>query len=124
LTRERVPLEWAATQNNLGNALATLGERETGTARLDEAVEAYREALKELTRERVPLRWAISTGNQGVAFMLLADQRDDARMAATAVNQIEQALAVSCEGGHARLEQYLEAALPEARALRDRLNKA
>ena len=29
-TRERVPLEWAATQNNLGNALRILGERESG----------------------------------------------------------------------------------------------
>ena len=45
-TRERVPLDWATTQNNLGNALSTLGERESGTARLDEAVSAYREALK------------------------------------------------------------------------------
>ena len=28
-THERVPLHWAATQNNLGNALRILGERET-----------------------------------------------------------------------------------------------
>ena len=49
LTRERVPLDWAMTQNNLGNALATLGERETGTARLEEAVAAYRAALEERT---------------------------------------------------------------------------
>ena len=41
------------TQNNLGNALWRLGERESGTARLEEAVAAYREALKEITRERV-----------------------------------------------------------------------
>src|SRR5262249_40285728 len=34
-TRERQPLEWATTQNNLGTALETLGERESGTARLD-----------------------------------------------------------------------------------------
>ena len=46
-TRERVPLQWATTQNNLGNALATLGERESGTARLEEAVAAYRAALEE-----------------------------------------------------------------------------
>ncbi len=31
LQRERLPLAWAATQNNLGNALATLGVRENGT---------------------------------------------------------------------------------------------
>ncbi len=29
-TRERVPLDWAMTQMNLGNALEILGERETG----------------------------------------------------------------------------------------------
>ncbi len=42
-----VPLAWATTQNNLGAALQALGERESGTAPLDEAMAAYREALKE-----------------------------------------------------------------------------
>ena len=42
-----MPLDWAMTQNNLGNALSRLGERENGTARLQEAVAAYRDALKE-----------------------------------------------------------------------------
>lgn len=36
-TRDRVPLDWAQTQNNLGNALSSLGERESGTARLEQA---------------------------------------------------------------------------------------
>jgi len=40
-TRERVPLDWARTQNSLGNALRILGERENGTARLQEAVAAW-----------------------------------------------------------------------------------
>lgn len=39
-------------------ALFRLGERESGTDKLEEAVAAYREALKENTRERVPLEWA------------------------------------------------------------------
>ena len=50
-TRERVPLQWATTQNNLGNALSTLGGRESGTERLEQAVVAYRVALKEFTAE-------------------------------------------------------------------------
>ena len=54
MTREGVPLSWAMTQNNLGIALQTLGEREAGTAQLIEAVAAYRSALLEYTRERVP----------------------------------------------------------------------
>jgi Tetratricopeptide repeat len=37
--------QWAMTQHNLGNALATLGERESGTARLEEAVAAYEAAV-------------------------------------------------------------------------------
>jgi hypothetical protein len=44
----------------LGSALVTLGERESGTVRLEEAVAAYRAALEEWTRERVPLQWAMT----------------------------------------------------------------
>ena len=39
----------AMTQNNLGNALQTLGERESGTERLEQSVTAYRAALEEFT---------------------------------------------------------------------------
>jgi hypothetical protein len=56
--RERVPLEWANNQTRLGAALVGLGERERDIAKLEGALVAYREALKELTRERVPLDWA------------------------------------------------------------------
>ena len=36
LTRDRVPLDWAMTQNDLGAALAALpAKRESGTARLE-----------------------------------------------------------------------------------------
>ncbi len=73
-TRERVPLQWAGTQNNLGTALATLGERESGTARLEEAVAAYHEALKEWTRERVPLDWASTQNNLGAALQTLGER--------------------------------------------------
>ena len=45
-----------------------LGERESGTARLEEAVDAYREALKVRTRERVPLHWAGNQDNLGIAL--------------------------------------------------------
>jgi tetratricopeptide (TPR) repeat protein len=71
--RERVPLDWAMTQNNLGNALRTLGEREAGMARLEEAVAAYRAALEEYTRERVPLHWALTQNNLGNALRTLGE---------------------------------------------------
>ncbi len=39
------------TQNNLGTALRALGERESGTARLEEALVAFRAALTEWKRD-------------------------------------------------------------------------
>ncbi len=71
-TRERVPLAWAGTQNDLGSALGILGAREAGTARLEEAVAAYRDALQERTRERVPHQWAESQRGLAISLAILA----------------------------------------------------
>ena len=54
LPRDRVPLHWAQTQNNLGVALLALGRTESGAGHLEEALVALREALKEFTRARAP----------------------------------------------------------------------
>ena len=61
----------AGTQNNLGNALQELGQRESGTARLEEAVAACRAALEERSRDRVPLQWATTQNNVGNALQAL-----------------------------------------------------
>jgi tetratricopeptide (TPR) repeat protein len=70
-TRERVPQDWAAAQASLGDALFWLGVRESGTARLQEAVVAYRAALEERTRERVPQDWAAAQASLGDALSTL-----------------------------------------------------
>jgi tetratricopeptide (TPR) repeat protein len=72
--RERVPLGWAMTQNNLGNALEKLEEREAGAKSLEEAAATYREALKEYTRNRVPLQWAMTQNNLGNALERLGER--------------------------------------------------
>ncbi len=60
--------------NNLGRALFDLGERESGTARLEEAVAAYRERFKEKTRAGVPLQWAMTQINLGTALLSLGER--------------------------------------------------
>ena len=70
-TRERQPTEWAMLQNNLGNALRRLGERDPGPARLEEAIAAYRGALEIYTRVRAPLEWAMTQNNLGAALRAL-----------------------------------------------------
>jgi hypothetical protein len=87
-----VPLEWATTQNNLGTALKDLGTRESGTARLAEAVEAHREATKELTRERVPLQWAVTQHNLAVAYRALFEKDREAGHLDDAIEAIDGAL--------------------------------
>ena len=59
----------------LGNALLALGERESGTARLDEAVAAYREALKERTPEAAPYCHDQTQENLAICLALLEQRR-------------------------------------------------
>ncbi len=73
-SRDRVPLNWAGTQNDLGNALVRLGERESGTARLEEAVAAYRTALQEWSRDHVPCNWAGAQNNLGNVLLTLGER--------------------------------------------------
>src|SRR5437588_579611 len=65
------------TQNNLGVALRDLGERESGTQHLTEAVAALRAALQERTQARVPLDWAVTQNNLGNALRALSERMHD-----------------------------------------------
>ena len=65
------------TQNNLGNTLWRLGDCESGTTRLEEAVEAFRAALQESTRERVPLDWAMTQNSLGNTLWRLGEREND-----------------------------------------------
>jgi hypothetical protein len=52
----------------------TLGERDSSTAHLEEALTAFRAALEERTRERVPLDdWAMTQNNLDNALKTLDD---------------------------------------------------
>jgi tetratricopeptide (TPR) repeat protein len=90
--RERVPLEWARTQVDLGNALATLGGRESGMARLKEAVAAYRAALEEYSRDRVPLEWATTQMDLGNALFTLGGRESGSARLKEAVAAYRAAL--------------------------------
>src|SRR5438132_918926 len=90
--RERVPLDWARLQDGLGIALTIFGRRESGTAKLEEAIATLREALKERTRERVPLDWAITQTNLGFALFRLGERESGTAKLEEAVAAYRQAL--------------------------------
>ena len=89
-----MPLNWATTQTNLGNALQELGEQDSGTERLEEAVAAYRAALEERTRERVPLGWAATQNNLGNTLRTLGEREGDKARIEEAVAAYRGALEV------------------------------
>ena len=91
-SREREPLQWAATQNNLGTTLLTLGEREAGVEHLEEAVVALRQALEESTREHAPLDWAMTQNNLGAALWALGEREAEVNHLEEAVSAYRQAL--------------------------------
>jgi hypothetical protein len=64
----RDPDERGLAAGLLGNALLGLGQRESGTTRLEQAAKAFRDALLEYTRERMPLQWAGTQNNLGLAL--------------------------------------------------------
>ncbi len=90
-----------AALNDLGATLATLGAWESGVARLEQAVAAYRAALKVWTRELAPLDWATTQMNLGNALAMFG-----ARESGTA--RFEQAVAAY----HAALEEQTRERVP------------
>jgi hypothetical protein len=97
LARREVALAQGADErglalNNLGNALETLGGRESGPTTLLQSVTAYREALKEYTRERVPLGWAMTQNNLGHALARLGERESGTATLQQAVAAFREAL--------------------------------
>ena len=74
-TRERVPIDWAGTQNNLANALQVLGERASGTTRLEQAVAAYRAALEVFEVVEATHYVGIAKRNLARALRLIEERR-------------------------------------------------
>ena len=87
-----MPLVWATAQSNLAFALMRLGERESGTATLEAAVAAYREALQEITRERLPRDWARVQSNLGIALQDLGEREGGTAKLEAAVAAYREAL--------------------------------
>jgi tetratricopeptide (TPR) repeat protein len=74
LDRARDADDRGTALNDLGISLWTLGERESGTVRLEQAVAAYRAALEKWTRDLVPLDWAMTQMNLGTALWTLGER--------------------------------------------------
>ncbi len=101
MTREGTPKTWAMAQNNLGNSLRLLGEREGTVIRLEEAAKAYLAALSEYKRQEMPLEWACAQSNLGNILAIIGRQD-------TGPERLEEAVAVYREA----LQEYTRQRAP------------
>ncbi len=70
----------------------TIGEQAGSNDDLEEAVAAYRDALKEYTRKRVPLQWATTQNNLGTALSRLGERESGTARLEEAVAAYRDAL--------------------------------
>ncbi|MGI8989263.1 MAG: tetratricopeptide repeat protein, partial [Bryobacteraceae bacterium] len=73
---------------------SVIGEQSGQSVDLEEAVAAYRDALKEWTRERVPLDWAMAQNNLGNALLCLGERESGTEKLEEAVAAYREALNV------------------------------
>jgi tetratricopeptide (TPR) repeat protein len=83
---------------NLDNVLMALGRRETGTAKLLEAVDAYRSALTQQDPDYSPSDWALTQHNLGAVMEMIADREEDAQSARLAIEALRAALKIRTPG--------------------------
>jgi tetratricopeptide (TPR) repeat protein len=90
VSRAVVPLDWAMTQNNLGNALQALAETEAGSGHLHQAVVAYQAALQERLFSASSV--ATANNNLGNAFAAIGERENNNAMLENAASAYRAAL--------------------------------
>ena len=93
-TLDRFPMQYAMTQNNLGNAYGTLAEVEAKAKNCKKAIKAYEEALRVYTPERSPMDYAMAQNNLGNVYRTLAEVEAKAENSKKAIKAYEEALRV------------------------------
>jgi len=90
--RKQSPLDWATTQNSLGNILAALGQQQSDVDLFNKAITSFNQALEVLSQEDSPLAWAATQSNLGTAKQALGRQESDAKLLNSAADAYTAAL--------------------------------
>ena len=92
--REKEPLAWAESQNNLGNILAALGQQQGNAELFEQAKECFNRALEEFDQENSPGDWATTQFSLGTALQALGRLVDDKKSLNSAIDAYTNALLV------------------------------
>jgi tetratricopeptide (TPR) repeat protein len=92
--RQQAPLEWAQTQNHLGNVLAAMAQQLRDEALYGKAIAAFESALEVLDQEATPAEWATTQYNLGTAAQALGRQESSSKLLKQAIDAYTSALLV------------------------------
>jgi len=92
--RQQSPLEWARTQNHLGNVLAAMAQQLRDEALYGMAIAAFESALEVLDQEATPVDWATTQFNLGTAAQALGRQENSSKLLKQAIDAYTNALLV------------------------------
>ncbi|MDD4431642.1 MAG: tetratricopeptide repeat protein [Bacteroidales bacterium] len=95
VTMEKFPIQYAMTQNNMGNAHRTLAEVEDKVQNSKRAIEAYQNTLRIRTVEKFPIQYATTQNNIGAAYVTLAEVEDKAQNSKKAIEACQNALKIT-----------------------------
>jgi len=93
-TFSQFSMDYAITQNNLGNAYRTLAKVEDKVDNCRLAIKAFQEALKVSTLEEFPMDYAMTQNNLGTAYCTLAEVEAKADNCRLAIEAFQEALKV------------------------------
>jgi tetratricopeptide (TPR) repeat protein len=91
-TLDRFPMDYAMTQNYLGNVYRALAEVKDKEQNCQLAIKACQEALKIRTLDPFPMQYAMTQNNLGVAHRTLAEVKDKDQNSRLAINACQEAL--------------------------------
>jgi tetratricopeptide (TPR) repeat protein len=114
-SRRAMPMQWLTLQNEIGNALLALGERQSRRKALKQAVAAFQAALEVWPPDQAPLERAMIETKLGVALTRLGERAGSRRRLDEAGAAFRSALARYPRDemplGWASLQNYLGLAL-------------
>lgn len=90
--RSQTPLDWAETQNSLGNIIAAQGQQLRDPEFFEAAIQCFNKALEELSQDGTPLDWAATECNLGTARQAQGRLDGDAGLLKTSVDAYTKAL--------------------------------
>jgi len=93
-TFERLPREYAATQNNLGNTYRILAEVDDRVENCNKAIDSHKKALRIYTLAGFPRDYAMTQNNIGNTYSILAGIKDRVKNCKKSIESLKEALKI------------------------------